>query len=56
MQKDLKTKRIISALKVVSVIFFAYSCTTMVQMQRTFPPEAELPADSAKFLFVNFYD
>lgn len=56
MQKDLKIERIISALKVVSVIFFTYSCTTMVQMQRTFPPEAELPVDSAKYLFANFYD
>jgi hypothetical protein len=28
----------------------------MVQMQKTYPPEAELPTDSAKFLFANFYD
>lgn len=34
----------------------ATSCTTIVQMQRTYPPEAVLPADSNRFLFVNFYD
>lgn len=34
----------------------ATSCSTTVQMQRTYPPEASLPADSAKFIFVNFYD
>lgn len=28
----------------------------MVQMQKTYPPEAELPADSANFIFTNFYD
>ena len=34
----------------------AYSCTTLVQMERTLPPEAVLPADSNRFLFINFYD
>jgi hypothetical protein len=32
------------------------SCTTLVQMERTSPPEALLPADSNRFLFVNFFD
>lgn len=32
------------------------SCTTLVQMERTSPPEVLLPADSNRFLFVNFYD
>lgn len=32
------------------------SCTTLVQMERTSPPEALLPTDSSRFLFVNFFD
>lgn len=32
------------------------SCTTLVQMERTLPPEAILPADSNRFLFINFFD
>ncbi|MCU0457806.1 MAG: hypothetical protein MUE37_01785 [Bacteroidales bacterium] len=32
------------------------SCTTFVPMMKTYPPEATLPADSSRFLFVNFYD
>lgn len=34
----------------------ATSCSTMVRMERTYPPEAVLPADSNTFIFVNFYD
>jgi hypothetical protein len=34
----------------------ATSCSTMVQMERTYPPETTLPADSGRFIFVNFYD
>lgn len=34
----------------------ATSCSTMVQMERTYPPETTLPADSSRFIFVNFYD
>jgi hypothetical protein len=34
----------------------ALSCTTTVKMQRTYPPEADLPADSNRFVFVNFFD
>lgn len=42
------------ALAVVMAV--ASSCTTLVQMERTSPPEALLPGDSNRFLFVNFYD
>ncbi|MRR22282.1 hypothetical protein EG830_04805, partial [bacterium] len=38
------------------LVALASSCTTLVQMERTSPPEALLPADSNRFLFVNFYD
>ncbi len=34
----------------------AISCSTVVQMQRTSPPEAALPEDSARIVYVNFYD
>lgn len=34
----------------------ATSCSTVVQMERTYPPETTLPADSGRFIFVNFYD
>lgn len=34
----------------------ATSCSTTVQMQRTYPAETSLPTDSTKFIFVNFYD
>ncbi len=32
------------------------SCSTIVNMERTVPPEAILPGDSNRFIFVNFYD
>jgi len=38
------------------MIFLASSCTTVIQMQKTYPPEKERPADSGKYVFVNFYD
>jgi hypothetical protein len=56
MQTILKMKRMTIVLKVVTLILLTSSCTTMVQMQKTYPPEAELPADSANFVFTNFYD
>lgn len=40
----------------VCVLALAASCSTIVNMERTYPPEALLPADSNRFLFVNFYD
>jgi hypothetical protein len=49
-------KRIYQALSVITLIILASSCTTVVQMQRTYPPERERPVDSGKYVFVNFYD
>lgn len=40
----------------VCVLALAASCSTIVNMERTYPPEALLPADSNRFLFVIFYD
>ncbi len=40
----------------VCVLALAASCSTIVNMERTYPPEAVLPADSNTFIFVNFYD
>ncbi len=40
----------------ISLIILASSCTTVIQMQKTYPPERERPADSGKYVFVNFYD
>lgn len=42
------------ALAVIAAVIS--SCTTIVQMERTSPPEALLPGDSNRFLFVNFFD
>lgn len=49
-------KRIFHALSFITLVILASSCTTVVQMQRTYRPESVLPADSAKFVFVNFFD
>ncbi len=49
-------KRIFLPLALIITAALATSCTTMVQMQRTYPPEAILPVDTNRFLFVNFYD
>ncbi|HWR74376.1 MAG TPA: DUF6340 family protein [Bacteroidales bacterium] len=49
-------KRKYRILYVITLIILASSCTTVVQMQRTYPPEKELQADSVKFVFVNFFD
>jgi hypothetical protein len=43
-------------LPVVVLIILTSSCTTVVQMQRTYPPEKTLQPDSVRFVFVNFYD
>ncbi len=40
----------------ILVVALASSCTTPIQMQRTYPPEDLLPAENKKFAFVNFYD
>lgn len=49
-------KRISLPLALIITLALATSCSTMVQMQRTYPPDAILPEDSTRFLFVNFYD
>lgn len=49
-------KRIFNALSFITLIILASSCTTVIQMQKTYPPERERPADSGKYVFVNFYD
>jgi hypothetical protein len=49
-------KRISLPLALIITAAMATSCTTIVQMQRTYPPDALLPEDSSRFLFVNFYD
>jgi len=49
-------KRISLPLALIITAALASSCSTIVQMQRTYPPDMELPADSSRFLFVNFYD
>jgi hypothetical protein len=41
---------------VIPLLLLVSSCTTLVQMQKTYPPEKELPSDSGKYVFVNFYD
>ncbi len=48
-----KTFQLVAA----AVILVAFSsCTTMIRIERTYPPEADLPYDSNSFVFVNFYD
>ena len=54
--KSLKMKRIFNPLSFFLLVALASSCTTPIQMQRTYPPEMELPEDSARFVFINFYD
>ena len=49
-------KSIYQILSVITLIILASSCTTVIQMQRTYPPEKVLQPDSAKYVFVNFYD
>jgi len=49
-------KSIFHVLPFISLIILASSCTTVIQMQKTYPPERERPADSGKYVFVNFYD
>jgi len=49
-------KKISLPLAIIIMAAVATSCSTMIQMERTSPPEAALPADSNRFIFVNFYD
>jgi len=54
--KSLKMKRIFKPLPLIFLVALASSCTTLIQLQKTYPPEAVLPAEIKKFAFVNFYD
>jgi hypothetical protein len=49
-------KRFSLPLSLVFMAAVAISCSTIVQMERTYPPETILPADSGRLIFVNFYD
>lgn len=49
-------KRISMPVAAVITALLESSCTMFIPMQRTYPPEATLPADTGRFLFVNFYD
>jgi len=51
-----KMKRFHLPLALVITAAVATSCSTVVQMQRTSPPQAALPADSTRIVYVNFYD
>ena len=49
-------KRNSQLLPIIILITLTTSCTTVIKMQKTYPPEAELPADNHSYVFVNFYD
>jgi len=49
-------KKTFQPLALILMLAAISSCTTIIQMQRTYPPEAELPADTNRYVFVNFYD
>ncbi len=49
-------KRISLPLALIIIAAVASSCSTIVRMERTSPPEATLPADNNRFIFVNFFD
>ncbi len=49
-------KKISLPFVIVVMTAISTSCTTFVPMMKTYPPEATLPTDSSRFLFVNFYD
>jgi hypothetical protein len=43
-------------LSFIVLVVLVSSCTTPIQLQRTYPPETVLPAELKQFAFVNFYD
>lgn len=49
-------KRILKPSSFAVLIALVSSCTTPIQLQRTYPPERVLPAELRQFAFVNFYD
>lgn len=52
--EDLKKMKLFTVAALMTAL--ATSCTMFIPMQKTYPPEASLPADSSSFLFVNFFD
>ena len=49
-------KRNSQLLPIIILITLTTSCTTVIKMQKTYPPEAELQTDNHSYVFVNFYD
>jgi hypothetical protein len=44
------------ALIASAVLMLGVSCSTLIQTQKTYPPEIFLPADTNRIVFVNFFD
>lgn len=55
-KRSASMKRISLPLCIIIIAAVASSCSAIVQMERTSPPEATLPADDNRFIFVNFFD
>lgn len=49
-------KPCIPAFILSAVLMLTASCTTLIQTQKTYPPEILLPADTNRIVFVNFFD
>lgn len=49
-------KRNSQLLPIIILITLTTSCTTVIKMQKTYPPEADLQTDNPSYVFVNFYD
>jgi len=49
-------KKTYHPLALIVMLAAVSSCTTIINMQKTYPPEADLPADTNRYVFVNFYD
>jgi hypothetical protein len=49
-------KKINLPLVFVVMTALANSCTVFIPMEKTYAPEATLPSDGGRFIFVNFYD
>lgn len=49
-------KTCIPAFIISATLMLTVSCTTVIQTQKTYPPEILLPADTNRIVFVNFFD
>jgi len=49
-------KKRLHPLALIVILALISSCTTIIQMQKTYPPEAELPDVENRYVFVNFFD